>query len=200
MRCVNNAPLSPLTGVCGWETYDEQLLMMKCVRQVRPNTNIVEIGSENGMSASIWRKYADESVHIFCIEPNKEAAYQENLTGTGLDWKVYPIQKYSQDVSWEDEAEKIGVVSDIDLLFVDGDHSYNGAKTDLMRFTPYLRKECYVLIHDVAWETNKHPHEIHLDVRRAVDDWLSTKIGQQFKFVEAADSLVVFKRKESTLA
>lgn len=200
MRNVNNAPLSPHTQVPGWETEAEQSQLAHFATQVRPNTNIVEIGSENGMSASIFRKYAPYSAHIFCIEPNPDAAFMENLREASLHNGVTWIRQPSQEISWEECAEVAGVPADIDLLFIDGDHSYNGVKTDLMRFTKYVRRECCVLLHDVAWESNKHPHETHLDVRRAVDDWLSTKIGQQFKYVGSVDSLVIFQRKEVLLA
>lgn len=198
-RNVNNAPLSPFTQVPGWETLAEQELMIKYAQHVRPDTNILEIGSENGMSASIWRKYAPKSARLVCIEPNIDAAFQENLKGVNLLFNLIWVKKGSHETHWSEIAKEFSFPEDIDLLFIDGDHSYNGVKTDLMRYTRFVRRECVVLLHDVAWETNITPHEVHLDVRRAVDDWLSTKIGQQFKFVEAADSLVVFRRKAVTL-
>jgi predicted O-methyltransferase YrrM len=38
----------------------------------------------------------------------------------------------------------------IDLLFVDGDHSYEGASADLRRWTPLLRDGGHVVAHDVV--------------------------------------------------
>lgn len=36
----------------------------------------------------------------------------------------------------------------IDLLFIDGDHSYNSCLTDLQTFEPHVKKKGLILIHD----------------------------------------------------
>ena len=36
----------------------------------------------------------------------------------------------------------------IDLLFIDGDHSYNGIKSDFINYTPFLRKGGIIVIDD----------------------------------------------------
>jgi len=59
---IGNAPKSSLTGVPGWETEDEQALLLQMAQAVPDGGQIVEIGGDMGMSASIFCKGAAESV------------------------------------------------------------------------------------------------------------------------------------------
>lgn len=46
----------------------------------------------------------------------------------------------------------------IDLLFVDGDHTYDGVRHDFEAFRPWLTDDAVVVFHDTAWEYYKsHP-------------------------------------------
>jgi predicted O-methyltransferase YrrM len=39
--------------------------------------------------------------------------------------------------------------SEIDLLFIDGDHSYNGVKKDFINYSPLVRKRGWIAFHDI---------------------------------------------------
>ncbi len=38
----------------------------------------------------------------------------------------------------------------IDLLFIDGDHSYKGVKNDVKKFTPFVKQSGYTIFHDAV--------------------------------------------------
>ena len=191
---IGDAPLSIYTNVPGWESPKEQELLAKYAKTLQATTNYVEIGSEFGMSASIVRKFADQQVNVFCIDINLEAPFLQNLTEANLNNdRNHAIFGDSSKLVWDDLAYENGVPGDIDLLFIDGDHSYEGALKDLLRWTPYLRKGKCVILHDVAWDTNDKPHPLHFEVLKAVREWLQ-RPDIQFSFVEAADSMVVFRK------
>jgi predicted O-methyltransferase YrrM len=40
-------------------------------------------------------------------------------------------------------------MSKIDLLFIDGDHSYNGVKKDFTDYSPLVRKGGWIAFHDI---------------------------------------------------
>jgi predicted O-methyltransferase YrrM len=45
----------------------------------------------------------------------------------------------------------------IDLLFIDGDHSYEGVKRDWDLFVPYLTEFGVVVFHDTIWQLRPDP-------------------------------------------
>lgn len=41
----------------------------------------------------------------------------------------------------------------IDLIFIDGDHSYNAVKADVLAWLPHLKPHGVIIMHDFAWAT-----------------------------------------------
>ena len=54
----------------------------------------------------------------------------------------------------------------LDYLFIDGDHSYQGVKSDFRMYSPLVRKGGIVAIHDVA----EHPTALGSEVSRFWDE------------------------------
>jgi len=63
----------------------------------------------------------------------------------------------------------------IDVLFIDGDHSYDYVKSDFERFSPYVREGGLILMHDISiksfgvckyWEEISYP-KVDLILNRA---------------------------------
>jgi len=72
--------------------------------------------------------------------------------------------------AWEQYTE----YSEIDLLFVDGDHSYEGVVRDLV-WTTYVRPGGYILFHDCYDWPPSPPKTVHTTcpgVNKAVEEWL----------------------------
>jgi predicted O-methyltransferase YrrM len=53
----------------------------------------------------------------------------------------------------------------LDLLFIDGDHSYEGATADLSHYVPKLKPGGFLLMHDFTYDT----------VQRAARDFFGAK-------------------------
>ena len=49
-----------------------------------------------------------------------------------------------------DEALRISTSQQYDILFIDGDHSYDGVKGDTINYLPMVRKGGYLVFHDTA--------------------------------------------------
>lgn len=190
-----DAPRSPYTQIPGWETPVEQgvLIMAACAvhgetkgKKFRSPT-IVEIGSENGMSASIFATFAP-SAAIYCIEVNEQANFMHNLQVLGLDKNIVPVYGDSKKINWQH-----GQI--IDLLFIDGDHSFDGALADLRNFAPFVSQSGWLLLHDCACATNRQPHEQHYTVSAALNNFMAEQghaLG--FRHMFSVDSMMCYRR------
>lgn len=195
---IGDAPRSYITGVPGWETPDEQALLFLLAQEVPENGVIFEIGSEYGMSASIFAKAAQpRQVMIGCVDlfPGDGINHhRQNLQEAGLESEY--IQRYRQD-------SKLGYVPNrrfvdrnhltIDLLFIDGDHTYAGCAADIAAWTPHVRVGGKVAFHDTACLTNRQPHALHYEVSNAVADW--AEANPNWELDDMVDSIMVFVRR-----
>jgi predicted O-methyltransferase YrrM len=66
----------------------------------------------------------------------------------------------------------------LDLLFIDGDHTYDGVKHDFHLYAPLVRKGGVVAFHDIA----EHPRDTGCEVSRF---WNETK--QQYPYEEIVE-------------
>jgi hypothetical protein len=83
----------------------------------------------------------------------------------------------------------------LDILFIDGDHTYGGCKGDIEGFYPHVRKGGYIAIHDYDKEslefTDSDPHPKPLSgVTKAVDDTLP----QLAVLYDRVQSLIVYRK------
>ncbi len=114
----------------------------------RARLGIVEIGRFHGGSTFLLA-CANREVPIWSIdlEPQDDERLQRHLTDNRLGENVGLIVGDSH----HDDFEQIG---DYDLLFIDGDHSYNGCLADLNAFFPRLAPGGHVVLHDCYAESH----------------------------------------------
>lgn len=191
----NQALRSPVTGLPGWETPAEELRLIALAGEVPAGGCIVEIGAEFGMSAGAFCTGAKPDVQIYSIDlfPDKLLhTHRQNLikAGFGTKWDVRSMQIKGDSAivgrRWFDDNMPL-----IDLLFIDGDHNYSGVKADIEVWTPLVKINGVVVFHDAAPPTNQHPHSLHYDVQRAIEEWVDPLGWQELPPV---DTMRVFRR------
>ena len=74
--------------------------------------------------------------------------------------KIYLIRANSHLPSSLQKVENILKGKEIDFLFIDGDHSYNGVKKDFEMYSPLVRKGGLIVFHDIC----NHPAGTECDV------------------------------------
>lgn len=192
IRMIGPAPYSSITGVPDWETEAEQDYLLQLARNVPSHGTIVEIGAEFGMSTSIFCRGALPNVTIVSVDlfPGTMLGdHLNNLAEAGYGARTHQVQGDSK------LAGKQWSRGEIDLLFIDGDHSYEGVKADIDTWVPYVAIGGVVAFHDVAQMTNPMPHELHFQVTRAVSSWYFNTHGT-WKQLQAIDSMLAFERLE----
>lgn len=139
-------------------TLDEQKKLYELSNSIDKNSYVVEIGSYLGASAfCIANGLINKNSKLYCIDTwcndsmseGKKDVYKEFINNIRKFKDIItPIRGYSYEVV--KNIENI-TSSRIDLLFIDGDHSYEGVKKDWDLYSPMLHSGSIVIFHDIGW-------------------------------------------------
>lgn len=119
---------------------------------------VLEIGSYLGASACCFGAALKKQGRgrIFCLDTWANDAMSEGKRDTMAQFSenaaayrtyINPVRGYSTEVV-EQVREQ---VDRLDVLFIDGDHSYEGVKADWDAYKGFLRRGSIVIFHDVGW-------------------------------------------------
>jgi predicted O-methyltransferase YrrM len=136
---------------------EEFLELLKIFQKQNPKY-ILEIGTANGGSLFCFCKLAREDATIISIDlPGGK------FGGGYPEWKIpiykafakknqklYLLRKDSHREETLEEVKRILNGNQLDFLFIDGDHSYEGVKKDFEMYSPLVRKGGIIVFHDVA--------------------------------------------------
>ena len=137
-------------------TNQEKRTLYKLAKEVQKDCYALEIGSYLGASSCFIAGGLDDSCKLICIDTWQNDAMSEGNRNTENEFdintkifkeKIIKIKGYSTDVVTE--VRKI--TNKVDLLFIDGDHSYKGCKTDWDLYSPFLQSGSIVIFHDIGW-------------------------------------------------
>ena len=116
----------------------------------------LEIGSYLGSSSCFIASGLDIKSKLICIDTWSNDAMTEGKMSTKTkfientsNWenKIIMVQGLSSDVK-----HKITTITkSIDLLFIDGDHTYEGVKSDLENYIDLVKPGGCVVFHDYGW-------------------------------------------------
>jgi len=157
---------------------DSSYLLYGLVRSMKPDV-CVEIGSARGRSACFVGMALKENGRgkLFAIDPHQPTGWNDfrsvdtfeiiknNLAALHVTDHVEIVRMTSE------EAAK-GWSRQIDMIFIDGDHSYEGIKRDWELFVPNITTFGVVVFHDTIWDLRPDPKWSRSDmgVPRFVDE------------------------------
>lgn len=127
-------------------------------RLTKNKSIVIEIGSYIGASACCFGAAMKEfgTGKLFCIDTWKNDAMSEGNWDTYAEFSkntvnfskfITPIRGFSTEVV-EQVANQ---TTTLDLLFIDGDHSYEGVKADWEAYQHFLKPGSIVIFHDWGW-------------------------------------------------
>jgi len=137
--------------------YENILFSIAKFFQPGEDLTILEIGVCRGSSTRILLKGINERIqeglgsgHLWSIDKDDRENVVKNLELKKI-WTFmlgysslmpekpnYPVSR----VEWDKK---------IDILFIDGDHSYNGVKADYQRYEPFVKDGGLILMHDITY-------------------------------------------------
>ena len=134
-----------------------ELIMLQEFLKNEKIVKVLEIGTYRGGSTMLWAKMvAPHNGRVFACDLKFEwGAFEEN--GIVYNRQVYndsPFDQFVTEIQGDShDREFIGKVrrevGSVDLLFIDGDHSYAGVKQDFEAYFPLLKHGGHVVFHDI---------------------------------------------------
>jgi Methyltransferase domain len=116
--------------------------------------NVLEIGVHCGISTTALLAGVEENGgHVYSVDVHPSCRYV---------WYGHPQWTFFCPWAWDE----VNTGGPIDLLFIDGDHSYEGVMADLSRYSFLVNPGGLILCHDA--DTASFP-----GVRKAIDEYCS---------------------------
>ena len=129
---------------------------MERVRSSQPRT-VVEIGTARGGTLFLLSCSADPSARIVSIDlpagpfgggyPAWKGLLYRHLSGASQS--LHLIRGNSHKEATFNEAVRALAGNKVDVLFIDGDHAYEGAKQDFIRYRSLVRPGGMIVFHDI---------------------------------------------------
>jgi len=145
-------------GLDGWISNEEGEKLRREAELLKPGQTYLEIGVAFGKSLATMAYYAHERVDIWGIDKLDWEQRNQYLEQLGVLGRINFIQGESQQeaIMWKQKP--------IDLLFIDGDHSYYGVAKDIASWFPLVQHGGKIMFHDY---TQTSP-----GVMRAIHDFI----------------------------
>jgi len=160
LASVKNSPV--------WMTRAERLMVFSLAFCLRPQ-RYLEIGTFQGGSALLVGSALDalkSDGRMYLVDPEPKIS-AENWQRIAHRAEIF--KGYSPEIL-QAVAAKAGQA--FDLVLIDGDHTYKGAKRDATGVLPYIAPGGYILFHDSFFP----------EVRRAIDEFVDEHSERMIDF------------------
>lgn len=138
-------------------TFEKQTLF-RLARGLPDGAQIVEIGSFKGGSACCFgAAIQGTNARLHCVDTFRSDAMSDTERQDTYDMFMANTKPYADRITVH-RGLSTAVVGDfdppIDLLFVDGDHSWEGVTADLAHYVPLMRDGGILVMHDVGYNAD----------------------------------------------
>jgi predicted O-methyltransferase YrrM len=146
---------------------DEIEALATLLRKEQPQSAI-EIGTAKGGSFYIWSRYLDSVNELVSLDlPGGQfgGGYDEQKIGIFREFAPSKKMDFVRDDSHQpDTYEEVSdlVNGDVDFLFIDGDHTYEGVKQDFEMYSELVSEGGIIALHDIV----THPDDAGIVEKR----------------------------------
>lgn len=153
-------------------------ILLDLYKRVKPKV-VLEIGSWEGGTLFHWLKEADWGVTVISIDLFATVDFYESKRL----WESWAKEGQILHCLWgnstsPDILDSVKTISEkVDWLFIDGDHTFEGAKQDYNNYFPMLNEGGYCVFHDIIGEAGVMQlwNEIKSDNKRPTIDIVHSK-------------------------
>jgi predicted O-methyltransferase YrrM len=139
---------------------DSAYLLYGLARALKPSV-AVEIGSARGKSACFVGRALKEngSGKLFAIDPHTRTDWNDENSVDTLEImrgniRALKLERHVEIIRDTSVNAAARWMLPIDMIFIDGDHSYDGVKRDWELFSPFVKRFGVVVFHDTMWDLN----------------------------------------------
>jgi predicted O-methyltransferase YrrM len=140
-------------------------------RSLRPEV-IVEIGSARGRSTCGLALACRQNGHgkVYAIDPHGTNSWSEGGQMKTTEHflrerlKRYELEPWCEVIRASSQEAARQWSRPIDMLFIDGDHTFEGVSNDFEAFRPWLSENALVIFHDTSWEHHKDHKYYRADI------------------------------------
>ncbi len=183
---MNAKRLAKIAGDKGALQKVKELSALIGLLKKRRLRTVVEIGTAKGGTFFAWCKIAEPNATIISLDlPNGPFGGGYNPAETKKfkkygkkNQKLHFLRKNSHLAKTKNELIKLLKGKEIDFLMIDGDHTYKGVKRDWDLYSPLVKKNGIIALHDIV----HHPQLPEVQVER-----LWEKIKKRHKHKELID-------------
>ena len=150
---------------------------------------VLEIGTARGGTFFLLTKFSDPNAHLISLDLPGGQFGGGYSRWVGYFFKSFALKTQKISIIRAD-SHKVATINKlkktlkgklIDILFIDGDHTYGGVKKDFEMYGPLVKKGGIIAFHDIV----VHPPEINCNVN---EFWNEIKHNFEYKeFVENWD-------------
>lgn len=154
-----------IDGVRGWLLLEDISFLKGLARDLPIKGSYLEVGSWLGLSAITFAKQLKSSgnnkASIYCVDTWEGSSehqnvseirqgvlfekFLDNVRRLECDDIIMPLKGKSVDIARIWNREKL------DMVFVDGDHSYEGCLSDILSWLPHIKENGRMIGHDINW-------------------------------------------------
>lgn len=128
----------------------EILRLVEILKELRPSV-ICEIGAAGGGTTFLLAHGAPSDAVIITVDlifPQKRKAALRQFALPGQ--KIFCLEKDSHQPETVSAIKECLPDANLDVLYLDGDHSYEGIKADFELFSPLVRPGGIIVFHDIV--------------------------------------------------
>ena len=150
----------------------EFLELVDIYKALKP-MRVLEIGTQEGGTLYHWIRNAEKGCKVMVMDifQNLPDSAEEELGKIWNEWAGNKVELYIHSGKSQDQNAfyyAYNKLKEIDFLFIDGDHSYEGAKADFLNYGPMVRKGGVIAFHDLI--TPKHGRQNHIQICKVWDE------------------------------
>lgn len=174
--------------------YPAELPALKALVISLPETpTVLNIGAGAGTSGKAFLESRPD-LHLTTIDIQQEDSPLGSLFSEQkvLEGHFYSYQHICGDSK---EIARSWINEPFDMIFIDGDHTYEGCKGDIVLWLPHIKSGGIIAVHDYRKDLLTHkldgpnPKRLLPDVDRAVDELLMNK----YSLIMWIESLAAFR-------